>query len=543
MKIYNFKKNYFLLILVIIFSAGCDDDLLDTYPKDQLSSATFWKNQTDALNAVNAMYAFLPDYSEVEWDRLSDIATTNSPSPQTTTIERGEHDASLGRFSSNWNGGYSTIRAANYFMENIDKVKESDPSVSDEIIYRYKSEVRFIRAFAYVRLTMLFGDVPLITKTISVSEAKSITRDTQEDIWDFVEKEFTEIAEHLPKSYTGNDIGRITKGAALAMKARAMLYAERWEEAAAAAKAVIDLNVYSLYPSFENLFSYEGQNSNEVILDRQRSKDVASHNFFATNAPVSLNGRVGISPSRTLADAYETINGEDIADDPLFNPLDPYANRDPRLGYTLFIPTFSDDVPGDILFNGRVYDPRPNSGTGDEVYVDFYRTKTGFSMKKYISEEDMNDRNNGGINFILIRYADVLLMYAEAKIEAGQIDASVYDAIDDVRQRADVNMPEIEEGKTVAELREVVRHERMVELALEGLRFFDLRRWKAAEEVMNGSVPGMHYIPVGEPTVESEIKTLEYNIGRFFDPARDYLFPIPQEERALVSTLSQNPNY
>ncbi|WP_335964772.1 RagB/SusD family nutrient uptake outer membrane protein [Galbibacter sp. PAP.153] len=542
MKIFNIKLLIPLVSVLVLVS--CEKDLLNTEPSNELSNANFWKTQKDALNAVNAMYAFLPDYNEVEWDRMTDIATTNSPAQQTVTIERGEHDASLSRFKSNWDGGYQAIRAANYFLENIDKVREEDPSVSQDIINRYKAEVRFVRAFFYVRLTMLFGDVPLITRTLNIEESKEITRDPQQQIWDFVATEFDEIKNELPKAYSGNDIGRITKGAALSMKARAMLYAGRWNEASVAAKEVMDLGEYELYPNFKDLFSYEAENSNEIILDRQRAKDVAAHNFFASHAPVSLNGSVGICPTQTLANAYETVNGLPIGEDNSYNPLNPYANRDPRMGYTMFIPTFSDDVPGDVLFNGQVYDPRPDSGTGDEIEVDFYRTKTGYSIKKYINEEELNDRSNGGVNFILIRYADVLLMYAEAKIEMGSIDQSVYDAINEIRGRNDVNMPAIAQGLSQTELRKVVRHERMVELALEGLRFFDLRRWKTAENLMKGVIPGMNYIPIGKPTEASAIEELTYGgTTRAFNPNRDYLFPIPQEERILVPSLEQNPNY
>lgn len=538
MKIINYKL--MIALLLSIMTVGCQDDLLETFPKDELSSAGFWKTKADAINAINGIYPLLPGVSEVDWDRMSDIATTNSPSNGTVLIEKGEHDANTAHFLAKWGNAYEAIAAANYFLENVGQVQANDPSLDDELMNRLKGEARFIRAFFYTRLTMLYGDVPLITTTIDVEEAKSLTRTPQDQVWDFIEAELTEIADHLPKNYTGDDIGRVTKGAALAMKARAMLYAERWETAAAAAKAVMDLGVYSLYPNYGNLFSYEAENNSGVIFDKQYLKDIASHNFFRTTAPVSLDGRVDICPTLTLVEAYETLDGSPV------DPLDPYANRDPRLDFTLFVPTFSDDVPGEVLYNGKIYDPRPNSGTGDEVDVDFYRTKTGFSMQKYINEEDMDDRSNCGTNFILIRYADVLLMYAEAKIEANQIDGTVYTAINDVRnKRDDVKMPSITTGKTQDQLRQIVRHERMVELAMEGLRFFDIRRWKTAEDLLPGSPVGMKYVPVGEPTVVAEVETLVYGgVTRTFDPTRDYLFPVPQEEITLNPNLDpNNPGY
>ncbi len=542
MKYIYIRKYHFLLVMVLLMFSGCKKDLLDTYPKDVLNSANFWKSQQDAINAVNAMYAYLPDYDEIQWDRLSDIATTNDPGQPTVPIERGDQDAGLPIFSSLWDESYKAIRAANYFLKNIDKVQENDPLVTNDMLNRYKGEVRFLRAYHYLRLVMFFGDVPLITNTLSAKEAKSVTRTNSQEIWDFIDTELTEIKDVLPLNYSNENVGRITKGAALALDARAMLYAGRWQKASDAAKAVMDLGIYDLYPNYKDLFTYDAQNNIEIILDHQHAKDIANHNFFATHGPVSLGGKVGISPTRTLVDSYETINGLTIQEDPIYNPLDPYANRDPRLEGSMFIPTFSDDVPGDTLYNGKIFDPRPNSDTGDEVEVDFFRTKTGFSIKKYISPEDFQDKNNGGINFILIRYADVLLMYAEAKIELGSIDQSVYDAINKVRARVD--LPPIESDLTQSELRNKVRHERMIELALEGLRFFDLRRWKTAENVMEGIIPGMKYIPVGDPTEESQIEVLNYGgTDRNFNSPRDYLFPIPSEELILVPSLTQNPGY
>lgn len=538
-------KTYIKSIIAGMFTlimVSCQKDLLDTYPTDSLNNANFWKSEEDAINAVNAIYSMLPGIAETEWDMMTDIGSTNAiTNAKSVGVERGAPSADMNYFENLWDDAYRAVRAVNYFLENADKVKEADPTMSDALLDRLKSEARFIRAFYYTRLVMLYGDVPLITKALTLQESYEVARTPKEQVWDFVESELTEIANILPPNYTGNDIGRITKGAALAMKARAMLYAGRWDKAATAAQAVMGMG-YSLYPNYQNLFSYAAENNSEVILDRQYAKDVNPSNFFNTYAPRGMNGGVGIAPTRTLVDAYETINGLSIDDDPLYNPLNPYANRDPRMRFSLFLPAFSDAVPGDIMYNGKVYDSRPGSKTADEVDVDFQRSKTGYNTKKYINPEDMNDRNNCGTNFILIRYADVLLMYAEAKIELDQIDETVYKAINDVRnQRLDVKLPDITIGKTQPQLREIVRHERMVELAMEGLRFFDIRRWKTAENLMQGPVPGIRYIPKGGSTVQL------YAYGavvRYFDPARDYLFPIPQHELILNPNLApQNPEY
>lgn len=536
----NLKLHRFPALALVAVLAACQGDLLDSRPTDSLNDAIFWQSERDAVNAVNALYPFLPGQGEMQWDMMSDIGHTTNTAAQTASVERGTHNAEMGLIGNTWDNAYQGIRAANYFLENLPRVLENDPSMSTELAARLEAEARFIRAFLYARLVMLYGDVPLVTHTLTLEESKQVTRAPADEVWDYISSELQEVAEVLPESYPSSDIGRITRGAAHAMRARAMLYAGRWQEAAEAAKAVMDMGVYSLHPSYEDLFTYAGEGNAEVILDRQYAQDVAANSFFQSFGPRGMNGSVGISPTRTLVDAYETINGLPIDEDPEYDPLNPYANRDPRLDYTLFLPAFSDDVPGELLYNGQEYDPRPGSGTADEVEVDFQRTKTGFNTQKYVLPEDMNDRSNGGTNFILIRYADVLLMYAEAKIELGEIDQSVYDAINAVRQRPDVGLPPIEPGKSQEEMREIVRRERTVELAMEGLRFFDIRRWRTAHEVMPGPIPGMRYIRSGE----TEVRTLTYGgVVRAFNPDRDYLWPIPQQERVLNPNLTQNPGY
>lgn len=532
------KKIYFLAFLIVFI--GCENNILDTTPVNQLSNELFWENQQDAQNALNAVYSFIPGVEEIQWDMLSDIGHANTSYDGRLAIELGEHGSTMGFFSGLWNGHYQGIRRANYFLENVNQVVEKDPLYTDELNAQFRAEVRVIRAMLYMRLAFWFGDVPLVTETLTPDEAASVSHTPREDIIDFIYSELSSVAQNLPVERPASENGRITRGAAFALNARAMLYNNRYQQAAEAAEAVINLGVYSLNDSFEHLFGYEAQSTDEIILDRQYTQGTNSHGFFASYAPHGMNGNVGIAPTRTLVDAFKTINGLHVDDDPDHDIYNPYVDRDPRLGYTLFLPTFSDNVQGDILYNERVYDPRPGSRTEDEIDVDLYRTKTGFSTKKYINEEDLGDPGNNGTNFILLRFADVLLMYAEAKIELNQLDDSVYDAINKIRTRPDVNMPVISEGKSQDELRSIVRNERMTELAMEGLRFWDIRRWRIAENVMVGNIPGMDFIPSGE----TEISTRTYSgTIRVFDPNRDYLFPIPAQELVINQNLTQNPGY
>lgn len=523
------KKNIVLVILTVAFFASCKDDLLETIPNDRLSSDIFWRTDQDATFAANAIYRYLDDVgSYFMWDGITDTGHANFPTTEQSLIEKGQTDATFSQIQSKWTDDYTGIRAANTYLAKVDQVQTRNQALID----RLKGEVKVLRAYLYLELAALYGDVPLVTTEISLEESRKLTRTPVAQVWDFIEKELTDAAVVLPKTQT--DKGRITKGAALALNARAMLYAGRYQEAAAAAKQVMDLNIYSLYPSYEKLFTYAGENNQEVILDKQFIKDNYKNNIFLFMAPWSQLNNSGswYVPTQKLVDAYQMNNGKDITDlTSGFNPQDPYIDRDPRLRYSIF-------VLGDTLPNGKIYDSRPGSGTADAVDFSWFTTNTGFNVKKYINKEDLADPANGGINIILLRYADVLLMYAEAKIEANEIDQSVLEAINNVRERPDVNMPAIAGISSQSELRNIVRHERLVELAFEGQRYFDIRRWKIAEDVMPGKVYGMTYSDNGT------LKTIEVPAyERTFNKNRDYLWPIPQKEREINPQLKQNPNW
>jgi hypothetical protein len=195
-------------------------------------------------------------------------------------------------------------------------------------------------------------------------------------------------------------------------------------------------------------------------------------------------------------------------------------------------------VPGDTLPNDKIFNPLPNSTTGDAVGSSFVVSATGFNIKKYVNKEDLTTVANNGINIILMRYAEILLIYAEAKIELNQIDATVYDAINLIRKRGDVDMPAISSGKTQDELRKILRQERLVELAFEAHRFFDIRRWKIAESVMPGKVSGLTYTATNGSLTTVEVP----GFARTWE-SHYYLWPIPQKEIELDPNLTQNSGW
>lgn len=213
------------------------------------------------------------------------------------------------------------------------------------------------------------------------------------------------------------------------------------------------------------------------------------------------------------------------------NPDDPYENIDPRWDFTVF-------YTGKPIGNST-YNSWPGSNTPDRVGGNEFATDHGYDLKKWVDyENDRANPNISSINMILIRYADVLLMYAEAKIELNEIDQSVYDAINAVRGRPSVEMPPIAPGKSQSELRQIIRDERAVELAFEGLRLYDMNRWQIGEE-KEGLVEGMYYKPQGS----NEWKLYNNGFNRLFRADRDYLWPIPQTEIEINSNIIQNPNY
>ncbi|MEO6917273.1 MAG: RagB/SusD family nutrient uptake outer membrane protein [Chitinophagaceae bacterium] len=522
----KFSKYYITVIVVATLALqACKKNALDTDPTDRLIDSYFWASPNDAQYAVNAIYNQLPAIDYLYFDGASDNAFNQKTFERAYPFGNGTQDPATTAWSSDfWANAYKGIQRVNYFLENVDRT----PNLSETLKKQYIGEARFLRAFFYNDLINLYGDVPLVTSTLNTSNG-SVKRDDKQKVFDFIISELNEISTgYVLNAYTGTSIGRVTTGAVLALKARAYLWQNKYAEAKAAAKAVIDLNRYSLYGDYAGLFKYVAENNSEVIFDKQYLATTNSNNLSRLLSPRSSQGDGSLVPIRSLVDAYECTDGKTIAESPLYDPNNPYENRDPRLKASII-------TPGST-WNGILFNPTPGSGTPDMIASNVNASITGFNFKKYVNLEDLaQNNNNGGINIILLRYADVLLTYAESGIETNTVDNSVYDALNKVRRRAGI--PAIAEGsKTMAQLKAIIRNERRVELSLEGTRVFDIRRWKTAEIVMNQPALGMSYLKDGAMiTVKAE--------DRKFNPARDYLWPIPQREIFVNKLLVQNPNY
>ena len=525
------KKNKYILplALAILFLGSCSDDFLDRFPLDRESTETFWLTEADALAAATGCYAgWWSDYSVLYFDCASDNAFNPFP-------WEGYQVQASGVATPQQTGasffGYGNITRFNDFLENI-----SRPTMNEDLRKRLTAEVRFLRAFDYFIKVNLYGDVPLVTEVLDPSDA-NLPRTPRAEVVQFIIDELAAAAADLPVSYSGSDVGRITKGAALSLKARMELFDYRFSESAATSSQVMELG-YSLVPEFREIFYYTNQNNPEVILDVQYLANLRSTWVIGVLPPNSSGGWASINPTQSLVDAFEMINGRPIDDSESgYDPEDPYNNRDPRLDATIVYPG--------AWYEGKYF----NSIDPDDPHGDFYapygRSKTGYNPRKYVDDLSLYPNMwDTGMNSIVIRYAEVLLMYAEAKIESNSIDQSVYDAINKVRTRA--GMPEVDQTiyNNQSTLRELIRRERRVELALEGLRWFDIVRWQIGEEVMPGMVYGARLGSVDPENGALSLTDTRIEVeNRVFDPAKNYLWPIPQSVIDATPAIDQNPNY
>lgn len=528
--------NKLLKNIMIIFSfssllVSCVS--LNTEPTDRIINSYFWKTENDAVMAVNGVYNSIPGIDYMYLDCATDLAWNEISWGPAHLLGNGSQDAgAVWSWGENkWKDSYCTIQRANYVVENIDKVEDIDVKLKNRLL----SEVRFIRAMTFADLMFLYGDVPLTLTTLDLKNC-NIERTSKDKIYAFVTTELMDIIDnhYLPVKYDNSaDVGRVTEGAAKALLMRIYLRENDFEKTKSIALDIINDDNYKLYGDYEKLFKYDGENCCEIIFDKQYIPTTNNNDISKILSPRSCFGTSEIVPLASLVDAYETINGKPIDEDVDYDPRNPYENRDPRLKATIL-------VPGGIMPNGEVFKPYPDQNPVGTDAVDngnVNTSRTGFHFLKYVNPEDLSESNtNCHNNVIFIRYAEVLLSYAEAKIETNDIDKSVYDAINKVRNR--VGMPPIQENKSKDELREILRHERMVEFPLEGIRYFDIRRWKIAEKIIPGQTYGMTYINK-EGNID-KIKTSEF---RKFNPARDYLWPIPARERHVNPNLTQNPLY
>ncbi|UOQ69784.1 RagB/SusD family nutrient uptake outer membrane protein [Hymenobacter volaticus] len=512
---------------------------LDLPPTDRPTDDTFWTQPTDASNVLNSCYSGL--YSSEYFffnETLSDNAFNKSDvdGSNARNIAEGAYGTNQARITNEWGYHYGGIRACNRLLNNINKIVSLDANLKA----RYIAEAQAIRAFHYFQLMTWYGDVPLITTEVSVTEANAVPRAPRTEVLTFVLSELDAAAAALPlnTAYATEDKGRFTKGAALALKARVLLYEGRWADVSAITTQLIggQAGSYSLFPSYAGVFSPANENNSEDVLDLQYVFPLRTYSvqrFFIPRTEGKLVG--SIAPTQELVSDYVMANGKAINEAGSgYNEATPYAGRDPRFAATLVYDGYAWKRPDNSTITIRTF-----PGTGDNSVDRADASPTGYYTAKYF--DPTADANlNSGLNLMLIRYADVLLMHAEALVEQNKLTAADWNTtIAALRRRAGftdqgaLNFP----GGDQASLRAIVRRERRTELAMEGLRIFDIRRWRTAEVVLNGYA---HGIKVGDPAVDNGYIRVDQ---RTFDPAKHYLWPVPQRERDINANLTQNPGW
>jgi hypothetical protein len=514
-----------ILVGILMIITGSCDSFLDKHSSYQTDSDKFWTVAEDAEKGLVGCYSKLntatwggakASYMSLHWEGLSDNGFCQSTLYGYYNVSKGIISASSGEIlSSVWDEAYKGIAACNYLLEKMEEIPGMDVVRKNEI----KGEAYFLRAFWYNELTMCYGDVPLVLSTLGYDAAAyKLGRTPKNKIMEQMYDDLDFAIVNLPQNAYTN--GHAVQGTALAYKARIALYNGDYETAATCAHEVIQSNRFSLHDDYNGIF-FDRQTNNPEIMFSIRYETPLNN----TNLDLIYGSRFAVCVHGDLVDAYECTDGKLPAESAVFDPENPYLNRDPRLKKTIFT---QGDPWGYDRVNGFGY----NQGKAESL------PQTGFGLRKYV---DYNVNPDVTIyseqDFVKMRYADVLLMYAEARIsmtKAGQgvIDQSVLDAINKIRARAysadymdETSFPAI----TVTDpdkLETIIRRERRIELAFEGLRYYDLKRWRIAETVLPSLV---------DPDKKQ----------RVFDPEKHYLWPIPQAELDMVGTdvLPQNPGY
>lgn len=545
---------------------------LDLNPLSEGASENWNQNATQITMSLNDLYRIYlwENETNLGLERMTDNWNQRD---QINAFPAGAINGQWSIAVNTWLNSYKGITRANTILENIEKLGAGIPDVQSR---RFRGEARFMRAALYANLIFHYGNVPFYKEYISIDDAFAMGRTDKNVVLKEVYDDFDYAITTLPESQGSGELKRATKGAAMAFKARAALLMGDYATARDAAKACMDLRVYSLHPDFGEYFLPSTRNASETIFALPRSEELGVFWTSTNFIPRNPGGASVAQPSFELFSAFPCTDGLPIDESPLYNPRNPFQNRDPRCKATI--------VEFGTPHLGFIYDPNPyattvlNLATGlmvpnkDSRAVDQFASYNGLTLKKGV-DDSWGGNLRTDFDIILMRYADVLLMYAEAKIELNEIDQSVLDAINQVRARAYKvnvlnigNYPAVQnQGQTY--LRKQIRNERRVEFAWENRRYYDIIRWRIAEKVLvkphYGILDpndlktrvvdkGLWFFP-GIPEIDEEWLpdfTTMHNAGlikvlvqRAFDKNRQYLWPIPTKDILINSNLVQNPGY
>jgi tetratricopeptide (TPR) repeat protein len=566
---------------------SCKPDLMSL---NGPSTGTFPANAKEAEMGLFGAYqniSKLDASSTPIWhvmDNITDIGFArpgnNYTSPITSAITT---DNAL--VNKPWQVHYQTIARVHTVLDNLEKLKAS---MTEAAYNQLDAELRFVRAYCYSQLIELYGAVPLLKNSVDLANSR-VPRTPKAEVEQFLLDELTAIAESLPPSQAQFGHVRASKVAAYMLKARVALYAKKYKEAAAAANTALTLSngQHELTPfnnsinfvgkdhtagepEVSNIFGHAGfKTSKEWIWVAEYNMNVPgnTHNQQYYSASRLGKGVCYWGPTQDLINTFQAKDGLPITESPLYDPSKPFENRDPRLdmycarpharyvGYQFepatSFPTVKNYWP---VINGQA-PTAPSVANADATNA--FRSFSGYLWRKPIDLTDFASTSVSGVsdlNVGIFRFAELLLIYAEAKIEDNDIDNTVFEAINKIRRRA--LMPELPSSLTQSQLRTALRYERKVELANDGLRWYDLRRWDIAKTVMNGNIYlnrdakawtkevligfDENYTPIYNHTEAIKYFTTQKVV---FTQKKDELWPVPKSEMDANKSLEQNDGY
>ncbi|MDE1192994.1 MAG: RagB/SusD family nutrient uptake outer membrane protein [Arachidicoccus sp.] len=572
-----------LLMLIAVWMSCQKNGFLDQTSTTSLNEAATFSDSANAMDFLNNIYVnigFASDPKRFNGGNYAaglDASCDEAESPNSSSTN-GFIEFATGTVNPTivpddaWKIPYANIRAVNQFLKHLPVIPFSS-SLKTET----KAEARFLRAWYYFMLLEHYGGVPLIGDTIySASDQVPQIRNSFESCVNYIAGECDAAAQDLPLTQSGSNYGRASKGTCLALKARLYLYAasplfnnggigktegngmdtivaypdsdpNRWQRAANAAEQIILLNAYSLYVDstsksaelgygFQELFTQ--RYNNEYILPRMMDANKYLEGLW--DVP-SRGGSGGPFPYQEIVDAFPMSNGKAITDPASgYDPNNPYKNRDPRLGYSIIHDstlrtTFGANQPSPVLLYWNTKVSPAVAASGDAVYKG---TPTGYYIFKMLDPSIIQNGINQSARCLpLIRYAEILLDYAEAQNEYLGPDQTVYQAIEAIRQRAGIRPYLLPDGLTKEEMRKIIRKERQVELAYEGHRFFDVRRWMIADSTQNQQMHGLE-VDRGNTVTYKVFNVRKHNFKEAM-----YLWPLPLSEISKLPQLQQNPQY
>jgi starch-binding outer membrane protein, SusD/RagB family len=557
------KNNHIISILIAtlsvvtaFFAVGCSD-ILDKQPTTSISDATFWTGESDALLALVGCYEFPhgwnhSDFGHPQGLMYLDLAGGNGVEKENFTTQ--------GMASSNtvatsdlvygyWSNAYTQIATYNTFLDNIGAcpMDESKKEI-------WIAEVKCLRAYYLFNLAFYWGNVPMPLTTLTVSQANSIGQTPQDSVYSQVESDLKSAISVLPSTRTSSEYGRMTTGAARVILARLYLAQEKWADASAVLKTIIDSNFYSLDrangdSSYGKLFQIGGETSSEMIFVVQYLKDQFTTSRYIYLFPECNGGWHQFAPYNELVKEYFCTDGKDIGSSSVYSEDDPYSNRDPRLYASIFLPPLG-SYSG-TTFNDITYNCYKGAGTND--YFSKFTLFNGYCPKKGC-DASTTDLYNTYTYTPIMRYAEVLLSYIEAVNESGygNVTQAMLDlTINDIRDRVGLPGINLVDFSTQEALRQAIRKERRVELAFEGLRYFDVLRWGTAATELNHTFTGVklsddpsaaNYRGAGSTASPVDGDMYYQFETRTWDSHNRY-FPIPQHDLNINPNLVQNTGY